>query len=1302
MASQILTKCTTTKTTFIRLLCEKYITMMNRFVALGLILFHSVYASTSQAQDAVSFSLELQSGAFQIPADEDRVLTKDELASWPSWNGRSFGALSLTVLPSKSDRLSLQNGGVSLLSYLPDGFYLVAIHQGADIDALNAYGVEASTPFMPQFKWMKDGQSVPDRALSGDGGVRVNIRPFPGFSMPDFIQSITELGEVIEVNEVFNFITLKVPGESLHLVAESPSVFTMEWIYPYGEPENYTSRSLMRTNVLDGNNANGLSFDGSGVSVAIQDDGIVGPHIDFHGRIAAIFATDDEGDHGDHVSGTVGGAGNLNPYHRGQASGADLYIYKAYPEYSAIDSLNSHYYDYNLFITSTSYSDGCNAGYTARSQTVDEQSADMSSLVHVYSAGNAGTSNCGYGAGTGWGNITGGHKMGKNTIAVGNLNQVDQLANSSSRGPAYDGRIKPDICAKGTAVTSTIANNLYDTYSGTSMACPNVAGSLALLYEAFENLNGGAPDAGLVKAVVLNTADDLGNEGPDFKHGWGRLNARKAYQLISEGAYVIDSVASGGGVNAHAISVPANASELRVMLYWTDPAANVNAATALVNDLDLKAYTPSFDSLKPYVLNSLPIGDSLDLPATTGVDHLNNVEQIRIQNPAPGTFICSVSPYNVPFGPQTYYLVYWVEQDPLVLTYPVGGEEFAPYDTELIRWDAALSGTVDVEYSVDGGNSWNTISSGVPVEMSYVSWVVPNTAEGDVRVRLVHDSISVLSQDFSIMTSPSNLSIAWACPDSIGVQWEAVNDALGYDVYKLGQKYMDSIGSSSTTLFVDYTSNPYSNNLWYSASSIGAENARSKRTIAIKKQPGLQNCFLANDLSVIHMEPDLSLLFSCYGDSLDVSFVVENTGVTPSGSFDATLYGPNGVVLTEGFTASIAPMSLDTFFFSSPLPTPSALVEYTLVVDLPGDQNAYNDSVFRAYKPVLLASLPPLWTEDFDQYDDCTAQPTCGQAGCDIPDGWINLENGLFDDEDWRVHSGTTPTQFTGPFGDHTQVGGGGKYVYLEATGNCVDREGVLLSPCIDLSESSGALLTFYYNMYGVQMGDLHVDVFNGEAWDLDVIPALSGNQGTSWQVKIVDLSEYSGGSINVRFRGVLSDGALSDMALDDISVSHLPIANFNYEPQLNGQTVTFTDLSVYVDSMSFDLGDGSALLDSVPHSHDYSQQTSYTVDQFVSNAFGQDHMVKEIVNLGSVQTTPVFVQMAPNPTVDVVNISWPLEWEVRRVDVWASDGRCVMTQVVSGGDNLDLDLRNLSNGAYFVRLLGTEIAEMRVLVAHE
>ncbi|HRD41087.1 MAG TPA: S8 family serine peptidase, partial [Bacteroidia bacterium] len=78
------------------------------------------------------------------------------------------------------------------------------------------------------------------------------------------------------------------------------------------------------------------------------------------------FLSTNSGDHGDHCAGTIMGAGNKDPLTRGMAWGSDIYVYEASPSYQGFDSINSHYGVYGIRIISTSYSDGCNAGYTTR------------------------------------------------------------------------------------------------------------------------------------------------------------------------------------------------------------------------------------------------------------------------------------------------------------------------------------------------------------------------------------------------------------------------------------------------------------------------------------------------------------------------------------------------------------------------------------------------------------------------------------------------------------------------------------------------------------------------------------------------------------------------------------------------------------------------------------------------------------------------------------------------------------------------------------------------------------------------
>ena len=109
------------------------------------------------------------------------------------------------------------------------------------------------------------------------------------------------------------------------------------------------------------------------------------------------------------------------------------------------------------------------------------------------------------------------------------------------------------------------------------------------------------------------------------------------------------------------------------MLHWTDYEASVNASAALVNDLDLTVDDGSTTHL-PWILDPTPNAANLMTPATTGVDHLNNMEQVAIVDPVAGSYTITVDGFNIPQGPQSYYVVYTYLYDDITLVYPNSGE----------------------------------------------------------------------------------------------------------------------------------------------------------------------------------------------------------------------------------------------------------------------------------------------------------------------------------------------------------------------------------------------------------------------------------------------------------------------------------------------------------------------------------------------------------------------------------------------------------------------------------------------------
>ncbi|HNW06614.1 MAG TPA: S8 family serine peptidase [Verrucomicrobiota bacterium] len=243
----------------------------------------------------------------------------------------------------------------------------------------------------------------------------------------------------------------------------------------------------------------------------------------------------------------------------------------------------------------------------------------------------------------------------KNIFTVGAVNGITNgyagsnsvvMSTFSSFGPTDDGRIKPDVVADGVNLYSTVATNdsSYATYSGTSMATPNTCGSLALLTELHTRLYGTNQPmlASTLKGLAIHTADEAGSAaGPDYRFGWGLLNARKAGLLVqsnyaSASLAHIKEVRLTGGDYIEFPVVSAGAQPLIVTAQWNDPAGTPPAVSLdptnrmLVNDLDLRIFAPNGTTNFPWVLNPANPTNA----ATTGDNIRDNVEQVLISTPA--------------------------------------------------------------------------------------------------------------------------------------------------------------------------------------------------------------------------------------------------------------------------------------------------------------------------------------------------------------------------------------------------------------------------------------------------------------------------------------------------------------------------------------------------------------------------------------------------------------------------------------------------------------------------------------------
>ncbi|OAD91133.1 peptidase S8 [Aequorivita soesokkakensis] len=825
-------------------------------------------------------------------------------------NNGYVGWIQFYETPTQQVQDLFKQNNLQLLEYIPHQTYLFYFPENTSITLLKNNGVRTIVPVDGNAKLsakLKSGD-YDYWAMNGDN-ILVTLQYHKNVTDTYAINELGRQQIIVKQNyKEQHILDLSIPNNCLETLSNLSFVKWVDLVVAPAVPDDTRGRSLHRANSLDTQTGAGRNYTGEGIGVMVRDDGRVGPHIDFEGRLTNLTNVANQS-HGDGVAGIMAGAGNLIPSNRGMAAGSDVYVVNYQSNFLDNPTLNL-INDGSVQITNSSYSNGCNDGYTSITRTVDQQTLDTPTLLHVFSAGNSNGSNCGYGAGTQWGNITGGHKQGKNVIATANVFFDGSLVTSSSRGPAHDGRIKPDIAANGQNQISTNENNTYQTFGGTSGAAPGIAGISAQLYQAYGDLHGGDfPPSALIKATLLNTANEAGNVGPDYKFGWGIVNALQAVKLIEDGRYLSDEV-SQGNTNTHTINVPSGTTQVRFMVYWSDQAASPGADPALVNDLDLVVTDPSSNTYEPWILDPTPDPVTLNNPATNGPDHLNNVEQVLINDPAVGNYELDITGFNVPVGPQEYYIVYELISEHVVMTYPNGGEHFQPFIAETIHWDE-VNTTDDfvLEYSNNNGSSWNNITT-VPNDTHFYTWSVPDEVGGNLLIRVTSGSFQDVSDaTFNIARSPLVINVIQVCEDSATFEWSDIDDADSYDLYMLGEKYMEVVGTSSTNSITVPITNP-DDPMWFAVSAKNdTEGWEGERNRAKFYAGGILDCLIG----VSENEFDNAL--SLYPNPATSEVYISLSDKTYS-NFDITIANSLGQVLqnkTNIDNTSIATINVSNY-----------------------------------------------------------------------------------------------------------------------------------------------------------------------------------------------------------------------------------------------------------------------------------------------------------------------------------------------------------------------------------------------------
>jgi len=597
------------------------------------------------------------------------------------------------------DRPALERQGLKLLTYLDQNCFFASMKPRGDARALARAGVADVAVVRREWKLHPAlaAGAPPEWAV-----VRASVKKMPASEESDSAEErslaaayvlfhsdvpLTPDAEAIcwahnavvrsRVPSV-NGLVIELPLADVPALADEDAVQWIEPPLPRMEEVNDGVRYISQTDIAQ---SVGYALDGRNVTVLLYDAGTAwASHVDFGGRVTARDASG-VNYHATHVAGTIGGSGSASTgLYRGTATGVTIESYgfqaddsgtflytnpgdldadygEAYRVYGARLANNS--IGTNLAINGLPCEYEGDYGVTSMLLDAIVGGSLGGPMRVVFANGNERSSGrCGTTYHT-----TAPPACAKNPISVGAVNSNDDtMTTFSSWGPTDDGRLKPDLCAPGCqrgnddGVTSTAINGGYTRLCGTSMACPAVTGMCALVMQEWAKLypGGEMPLNSTLKALLVQSAVDLGPIGPDYMGGYGSVRVRDAIDLLRAGA-VREGGVGQGQAQTFVIRVPSGMRTFKATLAWDDAPAAPNVSAALVNDLDIVAISPR-GGVRYYPWTLDPAAPSS--PAVrTQPDRVNNLEQVLVNSPPGGNWVIRVEGYSVPVGPQGFSLV---------------------------------------------------------------------------------------------------------------------------------------------------------------------------------------------------------------------------------------------------------------------------------------------------------------------------------------------------------------------------------------------------------------------------------------------------------------------------------------------------------------------------------------------------------------------------------------------------------------------------------------------------------------------
>lgn len=1090
------------------------------------------------------FNVKFSNGEYAPDKIEESKRTESYLIE--ELSDERYQLLQFYKLPGEKQVKALKEAGIELVNYIPENTYTAIIdtqklkkNKSLKFDKTNLRA-HFTLPAKYKIDSRLTSGKLPEWTEPEFGKAKANVLLYRDYDIETFRDYIEKWDiEIINISKHSNRVQIQTSVQYLNKIAEWPAVKWVEPIEPQKEMINDEATKNHRTNVLKAAYDGARGLTGDGVVVGEWDGGKIGEHQDLYGRVENTSSEQEEW-HSTHVAGTILGKGILDPKGEGMATDAELFASDFAKDADAIaEDMNNSVSSHSVDITSNSW--GYNIDqyicenpfpYNTAAKYYDEVAFQHKKLTHVFANGND-QQICpgGY-----W---TSAWTM-KNTILVGAVDDTSNMSNFSSFGPLFDGRMAPHVSGVGVDVYSTFLDNYYHSSDGTSMATPAVSGAIALMYERYEELNDEQPTSALIRSVLFNTADDVGNKGPDYKFGFGKVNLKKAVEAIEKENYFSDKI-SNNSSKTYNIDVPSNAKQLKVTLSWTDQPGTPFSAVPLVNDIDLSLNKDN-NTWLPWVLDK----DNPSAPAQRGEDHISSFEQVTIDNPEEGQYTINIQGEEIPSSMGMPFVVsYQVDTPKVAVTHPVGGETLVAGENDYVRWDSPdTSKTFSIDISTDGGQNWTALVSDLPGTKRYFEFAVPDTFTSNAMIRVNQEGINGESEaPFSIMGTPDDFR-AIEQFEALDLQWDSVPGATSYEIYEAKNGELNLLGTTADTTFhIDELETGVK--YWLTMKPVREEdNITGERLKAISPTPIPQYDFGVSQIA----EPVSSINMSS-AEEITAKVVNHGANALPAGDTMTLAYSINeGGEIEEDVVLSADLERKDTLSYTFEQTAYMATYDdYDIKVWTEHPLDTFytdNDS-----KTKTVTNSEPVteypYHENFDGFGDLMISSLDDPVY--LSNNWHN--DHVDDDIEWWPNSGKTYVDGTGPDEDHTS--GEGKYLYTEAyVLDGEPGEAYLYSPGFNISQLEDPALFFWYHMYAedYEMGDLHIDLYSVQNDTIfeDVAPVISGSQGKEWKRQMLSLENFKDeGVFRIRFRADITDHSQNAFAIDDVTVTELYENNF-------------------------------------------------------------------------------------------------------------------------------------------------------------